>query len=44
MEAGKLDWVHGIAVDSKGNLFLSDVADNSPAHRVQKFNRFPAER
>jgi len=44
MEAGKLDWVHGIAVDSEGNLYLSDVADNSPAHRVQKFNRLPSER
>ena len=44
MEPGKLDWVHGIAVDSEGNLYLSDVADNSPAHRVQKFHRLPAER
>jgi len=44
MEAGRLDWVHGIAVDSEGNLYLSDVADNSPAHRVQKFSRLPAER
>lgn len=44
MEAGKLDWVHGIAVDSEGGLYLSDVADDSPAHRVQKFKRLPAER
>jgi sugar lactone lactonase YvrE len=44
METGKLDWVHGIAVDSEGNLYLSDVADDSPAHRVQKFSRLPAER
>jgi hypothetical protein len=44
MEPGALDWVHGIALDSKGNLYLSDVADDSPAHRVQKFIRLPAER
>ena len=41
---GELDWLHGIAADSKGNLYLSDVADDSPAHRVQKFTRLPAER
>lgn len=41
---GHLDWVHGIAADSKGNLYLSDVADESLTHRVQKFIRLPAER
>ncbi len=44
MEPGCIDWVHGIAADSKGDLYLSDVADESPAHRVQKFIRLPAER
>ena len=43
-EPGELDWAHGIAVDSKGNLYLGDVADNSPSHRVQKFIRLPAEK
>lgn len=36
---GEVDWVHGIAVDSKGNLYLGDVCDWSPSHRVQKFTR-----
>lgn len=40
---GHLDWVHGIAADSKGNLYLSDVADESASHRVQKFVRLSAE-
>lgn len=40
---GHLDWVHGIAVDSQGNLYLSDVADESITHRVQKFRRLPPE-
>jgi len=44
MEPGELDWIHAMAADSKGNLYLGDVADNSPAHRVQKFIRLPAER
>lgn len=44
MLSGHLDWVHGIGADSQGNLYLSDVADDSPAHRVQKFTRLPAER
>ncbi|MFN0051630.1 MAG: peptidyl-alpha-hydroxyglycine alpha-amidating lyase family protein [Planctomycetales bacterium] len=43
MVPGQLDWVHGMGVDSEGNLYLSDVADDSPAHRVQKFRRLPAE-
>lgn len=41
---GHLDWVHGIGVDSQGDLYLSDVADESASHRVQKFKRLPAER
>jgi sugar lactone lactonase YvrE len=41
---GHLDWIHGMGVDSKGNVYLGDVADNSKSHRVQKFNRLPAER
>lgn len=44
MIPGHLDWAHGLAVDSKGNLYIGDVADNSPAHRVQKFNRLPPHR
>jgi hypothetical protein len=40
---GHLDWVHGIAVDSKGDLYLGDVADNSKTHRVQKFRRLGRE-
>jgi hypothetical protein len=36
---GCLDWVHGIAADSKGDLYLGDVADESALHRVQKFLR-----
>jgi DNA-binding beta-propeller fold protein YncE len=41
---GEIDWIHGLAVDSQGSLYLSDVADESPVHRVQKFVRLPAER
>ncbi|MBN2310210.1 MAG: hypothetical protein JXR94_14645 [Candidatus Hydrogenedentes bacterium] len=41
---GELDWVHGIAVDSKGDLYLSDVGADSPCQRAQKFIRLPAER
>jgi sugar lactone lactonase YvrE len=40
---GCLDWAHGIAADSKGNLYLGDVADESPSHRVQKFLRLEPE-
>ncbi|MCA9445108.1 MAG: hypothetical protein KC964_30245, partial [Candidatus Omnitrophica bacterium] len=40
---GTLDWAHGLAVDSKGNLYIGDVADNSPTHRVQKFVRLAPE-
>jgi hypothetical protein len=40
---GCLDWAHGIAADSKGNLYLGDVADKSPSHRVQKFLRLEPE-
>jgi hypothetical protein len=40
---GQIDWIHGIAADSQGNLYLGDVADNSPSHRAQKFLRLPAE-
>ncbi|GMV91725.1 MAG: hypothetical protein AMXMBFR82_15030 [Candidatus Hydrogenedentota bacterium] len=40
---GHLDWVHGIAVDTKGDLYLGDVADNSKTHRVQKFRRLEPE-
>lgn len=41
---GQLDWCHGLGVDSQGNLYIGDVADNSLTHRVQKFVRLPAER
>lgn len=40
---GALDWAHGLAVDSKGNLYIGDVADNSATHRVQKFLRLAPE-
>ena len=41
--AGYLDWAHGLGVDSKGNVSLGDVANESLTHRVQKFIRLPAE-
>lgn len=44
MVPGELDWLHAIAADSAGNLYLGDVADESPEHRLQKFVRLPAER
>ena len=40
---GQLDWVHGIGLDSRGNLYLGDVADESPEHRVQRFIRLDAD-
>lgn len=40
---GEIDWVHAIAVDSQGNLYLGDVADESLEHRLQKFERLAAE-
>lgn len=40
---GALDWGHGLGVDSKGNLYIGDVADEGLTHRVQKFTRLPAE-
>jgi DNA-binding beta-propeller fold protein YncE len=36
-KAGELDWVHGIAVDSQGNLYLGDIQ----GQRAQKFVRKP---
>jgi hypothetical protein len=44
MIPGEIDWIHAIAADSAGNLYLGDVADESPSHRLQKFTRLPAER
>ena len=38
MKPGDLNWVHGIAVDADGNLFLGDVNGN----RIQKFWYVPA--
>jgi hypothetical protein len=32
--AGQFDWVHNLAVDSRGNVFTSEVNDG---HRVQRF-------
>ena len=32
---GELNWVHGIAVDAQGNLFLGDIIGK----RLQKFAR-----
>jgi hypothetical protein len=43
MLPGHLDWVHGIAADSRGHLYLTDVADDSPTHRLQKFIRLPPD-
>lgn len=40
---GMTAWVHGTAIDAKGNLYLSDVADEDKTHRVQKFRRLTAE-
>jgi len=42
---GALDWAHAMAVDSNGDLFLVNVADDSLFHRIriQKFRRPPAE-
>jgi len=34
---GELDWVHGLAVDSQGNLYLGDIQ----GQRAQKFSRRP---
>ena len=34
---GEVDWVHGIALDSQGNLYLGDIQ----GQRVQKFSRRP---
>jgi DNA-binding beta-propeller fold protein YncE len=34
---GELNWVHGIALDSQGNLYLTDIQ----GHRAQKFVRKP---
>ncbi len=34
-KAGELDWVHGMAIDQEGNLYLGDIQ----GHRVQKFRR-----
>ncbi len=36
-KAGELDWAHGIAVDSQGNLYLGDIQ----GQRAQKFSRRP---
>ncbi len=37
---GEVDWVHGIAVDAQGNLYLGDIQ----GHRAQKFLRRPQSR
>lgn len=36
-KSGELDWVHAIAFDSKGNLYLGDIQ----GRRAQKFSRKP---
>jgi hypothetical protein len=33
-KAGHVDWVHNLATDSRGNIYVSEVNDG---HRVQKF-------
>ncbi|MFN0196470.1 MAG: peptidyl-alpha-hydroxyglycine alpha-amidating lyase family protein [Planctomycetaceae bacterium] len=44
MNPGELDWVHAIAADKDGNIYLGDVADESPFHRIQKFDRLVPEK
>jgi hypothetical protein len=34
-QPGEVNWVHGIALDSKGNVYLGDIVGK----RVQKFVR-----
>ena len=36
-KSGELDWVHAIALDSQGNLYLGDIQ----GRRAQKFSRKP---
>jgi hypothetical protein len=36
-QPGEVDWVHGIAIDSKGNLYLGDIQ----GQRAQKFTPKP---
>ena len=36
---GELNWLHTVAVDAQGNLYLGDVHGN----RAQKFIRLPAQ-
>jgi hypothetical protein len=36
-KVGELDWVHGIALDSQGNLYLGDIQ----GLRAQKFSLKP---
>ncbi len=44
LEPGHLDWMHGMGMDEAGNLYIGDVDETSPVHRLQKFKRLPAER
>jgi hypothetical protein len=37
---GELNWVHGIALDSKGNVYLGDII----GQRLQKFIRHEGAR
>ena len=37
-QAGQFHWVHGIAADSKGNVYTGEVDSGK---RVQKFKRLP---
>jgi hypothetical protein len=40
-DAGELDWLHGMAVDDSGNLYLGDIK----GHKAQRFViRRPADR
>jgi len=36
--AGQFGWAHNVAMDSKGNLFVTEV---SPGQRIQKFKPVP---
>ncbi|GMU91573.1 MAG: hypothetical protein AMXMBFR4_06310 [Candidatus Hydrogenedentota bacterium] len=42
-QPGHTDWVHGIAADSQGNLYIGDVRDDAPEHHAQRFVRRGAE-
>jgi len=44
LKSGHLDWMHGMGFDDAGNLYVGDVDETSPVHRLQRFLRLPADR